>query len=128
IGDRSTGKTAILIDTILNQHDQDVKCIYVAIERKESTVADIYERLREEGAMEYTTIVTASASEAAPIKWMAPFAGCAMGEYFLYKGEHALVMYDDLSKHADAYRQRSLLLRRPPGREALARDDFYLHS
>jgi F-type H+/Na+-transporting ATPase subunit alpha len=128
IGDRSTGKTAILIDTILNQHDQDVKCIYVAIGQKESTVASIYERLRSEGAMDYTTIVTASASEAAPIKWMAPFAGCAMGEYFLYKGEHALVMYDDLSKHADAYRQLSLLLRRPPGREAFPGDVFYLHS
>jgi F-type H+/Na+-transporting ATPase subunit alpha len=128
IGDRSTGKTAILIDTILNQRDQDVKCIYVAIGQKESTVASIYERLREEGAMDYTTIVTAAASEAAPIKWMAPFAGCAMGEYFLYKGEHALVMYDDLSKHADAYRQLSLLLRRPPGREAFPGDVFYLHS
>jgi F-type H+/Na+-transporting ATPase subunit alpha len=128
IGDRSTGKTAILIDTILNQRDQDVKCIYVAIGQKESTVAGIYERLQDAGAMEYTTIVTASASEAAPIKWMAPFAGCAMGEYFLYKGEHALVMYDDLSKHADAYRQLSLLLRRPPGREAFPGDVFYLHS
>jgi F-type H+/Na+-transporting ATPase subunit alpha len=128
IGDRSTGKTAILIDTILNQRDQDVKCIYVAIGQKESTVAGIYERLREEGAMDYTTIVTASASQAAPIKWMAPFAGCAMGEYFLYKGEHALVLYDDLSKHADAYRQLSLLLRRPPGREAFPGDVFYLHS
>src|SRR5437588_3939448 len=128
IGDRTTGKTAILIDTILKQHDQDVKCIYVAIGQKESTVAGIFERLREEGAMEYTTIVTAAASEAAPIKWMAPFAGCAMGEYFLYKGEHALVMYDDLSKHADAYRQLSLLLRRPPGREAFPGDVFYLHS
>src|SRR5213596_4303184 len=112
IGDRSTGKTAICVDTILNQHDQDVKCIYVAIGQKASTVAGIYERLREEGALEYTTIVTAAASEAAPIKWMAPFAGCAMAEYFLYKGEDALVIYDDLSKHADAYRQLSLLLRR----------------
>ncbi len=128
IGDRSTGKTAILIDTILNQRDTDVHCIYVAVGQKESTVAGIYERLREEGAMEYTTIVTAAASEAAPIKWMAPFAGCAMGEYFLYKGQHALVMYDDLSKHADAYRQLSLLLRRPPGREAFPGDVFYLHS
>src|SRR5438128_11370208 len=105
IGDRSTGKTAIAVDTILNQHDQNVKCVYVAIGQKASTVAQVYERLREAGAMEYTTIVTAAAAEAAPIKWMAPFAGCAMGEYFLYKGEHALVMYDDLSKHADAYRQ-----------------------
>jgi F-type H+-transporting ATPase subunit alpha len=128
IGDRSTGKTAIVVDTILNQHDQDVKCIYVAIGQKGSTVAQVYERLREEGAMEYTTIVTAPAAEAAPIKWMAPFAGCAMGEYFLYKGEHALVIYDDLTKQADAYRQLSLLLRRPPGREAFPGDVFYLHS
>src|ERR687883_479107 len=128
IGDRSTGKTAILIDTILNQKDTDVICIYVAIGQKASTVAGIYERLRDEGAMEYTTIVSAAAHEAAPIKWMAPFAGCAMGEHFLYNGEHALVMYDDLSKHADAYRQLSLLLRRPPGREAFPGDVFYLHS
>ena len=128
IGDRSTGKTAIAIDTILNQHDQNVKCIYVAIGQKASTVAQVYERLREAGAMAYTTIVTAPASEAAPIKWMAPFAGAAMGEYFLYKGEHALVIYDDLTKQADAYRQLSLLLRRPPGREAFPGDVFYLHS
>ena len=128
IGDRSTGKTAILIDTILNQKDTDVYCIYVAIGQKASTVAQVYERLREEGAMEYTTIITAAAHEAAPIKWMAPFAGAAMGEYFLFKGQHALVMYDDLSKHADAYRQLSLLLRRPPGREAFPGDVFYLHS
>jgi F-type H+-transporting ATPase subunit alpha len=128
IGDRSTGKTAIAVDTILNQHDQDVKCIYVAIGQKASTVAQVYERLREAGAMEYTTIVTAPAHEAAPIKWMAPFAGCAMGEHFLYKGEHALVIYDDLTKQADAYRQLSLLLRRPPGREAFPGDVFYLHS
>jgi len=128
IGDRSTGKTAIAVDTILNQHDQDVKCIYVAIGQKASTVAQVYERLREAGAMAYTTIVTAPASEAAPIKWMAPFAGAAMGEYFLYKGQHALVIYDDLTKQADAYRQLSLLLRRPPGREAFPGDVFYLHS
>jgi F-type H+-transporting ATPase subunit alpha len=128
IGDRSTGKTAIAVDTILNQHDQNVKCFYVAIGQKASTVAQVYDRLREAGAMEYTTIVTAAASEAAPIKWMAPFAGCAMAEYFLYKGEDALVIYDDLSKHADAYRQLSLLLRRPPGREAFPGDVFYLHS
>ena len=128
IGDRSTGKTAILVDTILNQHDQDVKCIYVAVGQKASTVVQVYERLKEAGAMEYTTIVSAPAHEAAPIKWMAPFAGCAMGEYFLYKGEHALVMYDDLTKHADSYRQLSLLLRRPPGREAFPGDVFYLHS
>ena len=128
IGDRSTGKTAIAIDTILNQHDQNVKCFYVAIGQKASTVAQVVERLREAGAMEYTTIVVAGAAEAAPIKWMAPFAGCAMGEYFLYKGEHALVIYDDLTKQADAYRQLSLLLRRPPGREAFPGDVFYLHS
>jgi F-type H+-transporting ATPase subunit alpha len=128
IGDRSTGKTAILVDTILNQRDTDVHCIYVAIGQKASTVVQVYERLRDAGAMEYTTIVTAAANEAAPIKWMAPFAGCAMGEYFLFNGKHALVMYDDLSKHADAYRQLSLLLRRPPGREAFPGDVFYLHS
>jgi F-type H+-transporting ATPase subunit alpha len=128
IGDRSTGKTAIGIDTILNQHDQDVKCIYVAVGQKASTVVQVYERLKEAGAMSYTTIVSAPAHEAAPIKWMAPFAGCAMGEYYLYKGEHALVIYDDLTKHADSYRQLSLLLRRPPGREAFPGDVFYLHS
>jgi F-type H+/Na+-transporting ATPase subunit alpha len=128
IGDRQTGKTAILVDTILNQRETDMICIYVAIGQKASTVAQVYERLRDEGAMEYTTIVAAAAQEAAPIKWMAPFAGCAMGEYFLYNGKHAVVMYDDLSKHADAYRQLSLLLRRPPGREAFPGDVFYLHS
>src|SRR6059036_3494370 len=128
IGDRQTGKTAILIDTILNQKDTDVVCIYVAIGQKASTVAQVYERLRDAGAMEYTIIVSAAAQEAAPIKWMAPFAGCAMGEYFLFNGKHALVMYDDLSKHADAYRQMSLLLRRPPGREAFPGDVFYLPS
>jgi F-type H+/Na+-transporting ATPase subunit alpha len=128
IGDRSTGKTAIAVDTILNQHDQNVKCFYVAIGQKASTVAQVYDRLREAGAMEYTTIITAGASEAAPIKWMAPFAGCAMAEYFLYKGEDALIIYDDLTKQADAYRQLSLLLRRPPGREAFPGDVFYLHS
>jgi F-type H+-transporting ATPase subunit alpha len=128
IGDRKTGKTAILVDTILNQRGQDLTCIYVAIGQKASTVAQVYERLKDEGAMDYTIIVTAAASEAAPIKWMAPYAGCAMGEYFMFKGQHALVMYDDLSKHADAYRQMSLLLRRPPGREAYPGDVFYLHS
>src|SRR2546423_4314795 len=128
IGDRSTGKTALGIDTILNQQDTDVRCIYVAVGQKASTVAQVYELLQDRGAMEYTVIVTAPAHEAAPIKWMAPFAGCAMGEYFLYKGEHALLIYDDLSKHADAYRQLSLLLRRPPGREAFPGDVFYLHS
>jgi F-type H+/Na+-transporting ATPase subunit alpha len=128
IGDRSTGKTAILVDTILNQHDQDVVCIYIAIGQKASTVAQVYERLKDAGAMEYTIIVSAGASEAAPIKWMAPYAGCAMGEHIMFNGGHALCMYDDLSKHADAYRQLSLLLRRPPGREAFPGDVFYLHS
>ncbi len=128
IGDRTTGKTAICVDTILNQRGQDVICIYVAIGQKASTVAQVYERLKDEGAMDYTIIVTAPASEAAPIKWMAPFAGCAMGEYFMFEGRNALCMYDDLTKHADAYRQMSLLLRRPPGREAYPGDVFYLHS
>ena len=128
IGDRSTGKTAILVDTILNQRGQDMICIYVAIGQKSSTVAQVYERLKEAGAMEYTVIVTAPASQAAPIKWMAPFAGAAMGEHFMFGGRHAVCMYDDLSKHADAYRQMSLLLRRPPGREAFPGDVFYLHS
>jgi F-type H+-transporting ATPase subunit alpha len=128
IGDRQTGKTAIVVDTILNQKDTDMICVYVAVGQKASTVAQVYDRLRDEGAMEYTTIVSAAAQEAAPIKWMAPFAGCAMGEYFLYEGQHAVCFYDDLSKHADAYRQLSLLLRRPPGREAFPGDVFYLHS
>ncbi len=128
IGDRSTGKTAILVDTILNQKGGDVICIYVAIGQKASSVAQVYQRLKEEGAMDYTIIISAPASEAAPIKWMAPFAGAAMGEHFLYSGRHALCMFDDLSKHADAYRQMSLLLRRPPGREAFPGDVFYLHS
>jgi F-type H+/Na+-transporting ATPase subunit alpha len=128
LGDRTTGKTAILVDTILNQRGQDVICVYVAIGQKASTVAQVYERLKDAGAMDYTIIVSAPASEAAPIKWMAPYAGCAMGEHFMFDGGHALVMYDDLSKHADAYRQMSLLLRRPPGREAFPGDVFYLHS
>jgi F-type H+-transporting ATPase subunit alpha len=128
LGDRGTGKTAITVDTILNQAGQDLICIYVAIGQKGSTVAQVYDRLREAGAMEYTIIVSAAAHEAAPIKWMAPYAGCAMGEYFLFNGRHAICFYDDLSKHADAYRQLSLLLRRPPGREAFPGDVFYLHS
>jgi F-type H+-transporting ATPase subunit alpha len=128
IGDRGTGKTALIIDTILNQRDTDLICIYVAIGQKSSTVAQVVERLREAGSMKNTIIVVAGASEAAPIKWMAPFAGTAMGEYFLFNGKHAVVSYDDLSKHADAYRQLSLLLRRPPGREAFPGDVFYLHS
>ena len=128
IGDRGTGKTAVAIDAIINQRGADVVCIYVAVGQKGSTVAQVYERLKDAGAMDYTIIVSAPAQEAAPIKWMAPFAGCAMGEHFLYNGQHALVIYDDLSKHADAYRQLSLLLRRPPGREAYPGDVFYLHS
>jgi F-type H+-transporting ATPase subunit alpha len=128
IGDRSTGKTAVAIDTILNQRGGDMVCVYVAVGQKGSTVAQVVERLRDAGAMEYTIVVSAPAQEAAPIKWMAPFAGCAMGEHFLYSGQHALCIYDDLSKHADAYRQLSLLLRRPPGREAFPGDVFYLHS
>jgi F-type H+-transporting ATPase subunit alpha len=128
IGDRSTGKTAIGVDTILNQRGGDVICIYVAIGQKGSTVAQVVDRLRDAGAMDYTIVLSAPAQEAAPIKWMAPFAGCAMGEHFLYDGKHALLIYDDLSKHADSYRQLSLLLRRPPGREAFPGDVFYLHS
>jgi F-type H+-transporting ATPase subunit alpha len=128
IGDRGTGKTALMVDTILNQRGGDLICIYVAIGQKSSTVAQVVERLRDEGAMEYTIVVSASANEAAPIKWMAPYAGTAMGEHFLFDGKHAICFYDDLSKHADAYRQLSLLLRRPPGREAFPGDVFYLHS
>jgi F-type H+-transporting ATPase subunit alpha len=128
IGDRSTGKTAIAIDTILNQRGGNVICVYVAVGQKGSTVAQVVDRLRDEGAMEYTIVISAPAQQAAPIKWMAPFAGAAMGEYFLYSGGHSLCIYDDLSKHADAYRQLSLLLRRPPGREAFPGDVFYLHS
>jgi len=128
IGDRSTGKTALLVDTILNQAGQDLICIYVAIGQKSSTVKQVYERLKDAGAMDYTIIINAPANEAAPIKWMAPYTGCAMGEYFMFEGKHVLCMYDDLTKHADAYRQMSLLLRRPPGREAFPGDVFYLHS
>ncbi len=128
IGDRGTGKTAVAVDTIINQKGQDVICIYVAVGQKASTVAQVVEQLRAHGAMEYTIVLTASASDAAPIKYIAPYAGCAMGEYFLYNGKHALCIYDDLTKQADAYRQMSLLLRRPPGREAFPGDVFYLHS
>src|SRR5262249_46769167 len=128
IGDRSTGKTALGIDSIINQRRRDLTSTSVATGQHGSTVAQVVERLRDAGAMEHTIVVSAPAQEAAPIKWMAPFAGCAMGEYFLYSGRHALVVYDDLSKHADAYRQLSLLLRRPPGREAFPGDVFYLHS
>ena len=128
IGDRQTGKTAIAIDTIINQKGQNVKCIYVAIGQKASTVANIVKTLEEFGAMAYTTVVASTASELAPLQYIAPYAGCAIGEEWMEKGEDVLVIYDDLSKHATAYRTLSLLLRRPPGREAYPGDVFYLHS
>ncbi len=128
IGDRQTGKTAIAIDTILNQKDQNMICIYVAIGQKASTVAQIVERLRNEKAMDYTVVVSATASEMAPLQYMAPYTGCAIGEEWLDQGKDVLIVYDDLSKHAVAYRAMSLLLRRPPGREAYPGDVFYLHS
>ncbi len=128
IGDRQTGKTAILIDTIINQKGKDVICIYVAIGQKRSTIAQVVKTLEEYGAMDYTIVVAASASEPAPLLYIAPYSGCAIGEYFRDRGQHALVCYDDLSKHAVAYREISLLLRRPPGREAYPGDIFYLHS
>ncbi len=128
IGDRQTGKTAIGIDTIINQRGQDVHCIYVAIGQKRSTVVQVVDKLQKYGAMEYTTVVAATASEAAPLQFIAPYAGCTIGEYYRDSGRHALLIYDDLSKHAQAYRQLSLLLRRPPGREAYPGDVFYLHS
>jgi F-type H+/Na+-transporting ATPase subunit alpha len=128
IGDRQTGKTALAIDTIINQRGGDVFCIYVAIGQKQSTVAQVVEALSKHGAMEYTTVVSASANDPAPLQYIAPYAGCAMGEEFLHTRRHALLVYDDLSKHAIAYRQLSLLLRRPPGREAYPGDVFYLHS
>jgi len=128
IGDRQTGKTTIAIDTIINQKGKDVVCIYVAIGQKQSTVANVVETLRKHGAMEYTIVVTAGASDPAPMLFLAPYTGCSMGEYFMYKGGHVLCVYDDLSKQAAAYRELSLLLRRPPGREAYPGDVFYLHS
>jgi len=128
IGDRQTGKTSIAIDTILNQKGNGVICIYVAIGQKQSTVAGVVETLRRHGALEYSIVVTAGASEPAPLLYLAPYAGCSMGEYFMYKGQHVLIIYDDLSKQAAAYRELSLLLRRPPGREAYPGDVFYLHS
>ncbi len=128
IGDRQTGKTAVALDTIVNQKGGDVICIYVAIGQKRSTVAQVVDKLREYGAMDYTIIVAATASDAAPLQYIAPYTGCTMGEQFRDNGGHALVIYDDLSKHAVAYRQLSLLLRRPPGREAYPGDVFYLHS
>ncbi|WP_026691585.1 F0F1 ATP synthase subunit alpha [Alteribacter aurantiacus] len=128
IGDRQTGKTAIAIDTIINQADQDMICIYVAIGQKESTVAGVVETLRQHGALDYTIVVSASASKPAPLLYLAPYTGVTMGEEFMYNGKHVLVIYDDLSKQAAAYRELSLLLRRPPGREAFPGDVFYLHS
>lgn len=128
IGDRKTGKTSVAIDTILNQKDQDMICIYVAIGQKESTVRAQVETLRRYGAMEYTIVVSAGPSSPAPMLWLAPYAGAAMGEEFMYNGKHVLIVYDDLSKQADAYRELSLILRRPPGREAYPGDVFYLHS
>ena len=128
IGDRQTGKTVIATDTIINQKGKDVLCIYVAIGQKRSTVATLVENLEKNGAMAYTTVVCATASELSPLQYIAPYAGCAMGEYFMNKGKHVLIIYDDLSKHAVAYRALSLLIRRPPGREAYPGDVFYLHS
>ena len=128
IGDRQTGKTAIAVDTILNQRGKDVLCIYVAIGQKRSTVAQIVQTLEDGGAMEYTTVVSASASELAPLQYIAPYSGCAMAEHFMAQGKDVLIIYDDLSKHAVAYRALSLLIRRPPGREAYPGDVFYLHS
>jgi F-type H+-transporting ATPase subunit alpha len=128
IGDRQTGKTALAVDTIINQKGKDVYCFYVAIGQKQSTVAQVVDKLRQYGAMDYTTVIAATASEPAPLQYIAPYAGCTMGEYFRDTKRHALCIYDDLSKHAAAYRQMSLLLRRPPGREAYPGDIFYLHS
>jgi F-type H+/Na+-transporting ATPase subunit alpha len=128
IGDRQTGKTAVAVDTIINQKGQGVFCIYVAIGQKQSTVAQVVEKLKAFGAMDYTTVVAATASESAPLQFIAPYTGCTIGEYFRDNSKHALIIYDDLSKHAVAYRQLSLLLRRPPGREAYPGDVFYLHS
>lgn len=128
IGDRQTGKTVIATDTIINQKGKDVICIYVAIGQKRSTVAQLVETLRRSGAMDYTIVVSATASELAPLQYIAPYAGCAMGEFFMHKGKDVLIIYDDLSKHAVSYRALSLLLKRPPGREAYPGDVFYLHS
>ena len=128
IGDRQTGKTALAVDTIINQKGKDMICIYVAIGQKRSTVASLVETLTKNGAMDYTMVVAATASEASPLQYIAPYSGCAMGEYFMNKGKHVLIVYDDLSKHAVAYRALSLLIRRPPGREAYPGDVFYLHS
>ena len=128
IGDRHTGKTAIAMDTIINPKGKDVICIYVAIGHKNSTVSQLVENLTRAGAMDYTIVVSSTASDLAPLQYIAPYSGCTMGEYFMYKGMDVLIIYDDLSKHAVAYRTLSLLLRRPPGREAYPGDVFYLHS
>ncbi|MDC4430845.1 F0F1 ATP synthase subunit alpha, partial [Acinetobacter baumannii] len=128
IGDRQTGKTTVAIDTILNQKDQDMICIYVAIGQKESTVRAAVEKLRQAGALDYTIVVSASAAQPAPMLYIAPYAGVTMAEEFMFNGKHVLIVYDDLTKQAAAYRELSLLLRRPPGREAYPGDVFYLHS
>ena len=128
IGDRKTGKTAVAIDTIINQKGKDVVCVYVAVGQKQSTVRQVYQKLKEAGALDYTIIVSASASQTAPLQYIAPYSGCTMGEFYRDNGKHALIVYDDLTKQAQAYRQLSLLLRRPPGREAFPGDVFYVHS
>lgn len=128
IGDRQTGKSTLILDTIINQKDKDVYCFYIAIGQKASSISRLVSILEEHGAMQYTTVIVASSSDPAPLQYIAPYAGAAMGEYFMYKGKHAVCFYDDLSKHAQSYRQLSLLLRRPPGREAYPGDIFYLHS
>src|SRR5262249_39713769 len=128
IGDRKTGKTTIGVDTIINQRNSGVRCFYVAVGQKEATVAGVIEALREHGAMDYTTVIVAGASDPAPVQSSAPYSGTAMAEHFPYNGGHALIIYDDLSKQAAAYRQLSLLMRRPPGREAFPGDVFYCHS
>ena len=128
IGDRKTGKTAVAVDTILNQKDSGVKCFYVAVGQKDSAIAQVVETLRKYGAMEYTTVIVSGASSPAPLQYIAPYSGTAMAEYFMHDGQHALIVYDDLSKQAVAYRELSLLMRRPPGREAYPGDVFYCHS
>src|SRR6202035_4218729 len=128
IGDRQTGKTAVAVDTIINQKGKDLFCVYVAIGQKASSIMNVVKKLEEQGAMAYTIVVAASASESAAMQYIAPYSGCTMGEYFRDRGQDALIIYDDLTKHAWAYRQISLLLRRPPGREAYPGDVFYLHS
>jgi F-type H+-transporting ATPase subunit alpha len=128
IGDRKTGKTAVAVDTIINQKGKGVVCVYVAIGQKQSTVRQVYQKLLEAGALEYTIIVSATASHSAPLQYLAPYTGCTMGEYYRDQGKHALIVYDDLTKQSQAYRQLSLLLRRPPGREAFPGDVFYIHS